>query len=286
MQDILTVIVGIIVEATPFVVLGTMLAVAVQKYALFDKILQRMPENVFLRRPVVALIGVALPVCECGNIPLARGLMRKGFSTAEAVTFLLAAPILNPITFITTYEAFRNVPWMTPARMIGGLCIALVVGELVGRFGKKALTKQFAKTCEPSDSHIHNKSFSLMFGEEFWQLFKLLCIGATIAGITQYILTQDAFSGVGENYLLGVLIMVALALVVSICSSVDAFFALAYAGTFRYGALLAFLLVGPMMDIKVLVMLKNTFSKRAIAVLALSAIMLGSLMGIGFSYVG
>lgn len=85
MQDIVTVIIGIIVEATPFLVLGTILAVMVQKYALFDKILHHLPRNTILRRLAVSLIGVALPVCECGNIPLARGLMRKGLSTADAL---------------------------------------------------------------------------------------------------------------------------------------------------------------------------------------------------------
>lgn len=287
MQDIVTVGLSILVEATPFVVLGTLLAVAIQKYKVFDKIMHKLPKNTVVRRLLISCFGFAMPVCECGNVPLARGLVRKGFTVSEATTFLLAAPILNPVTLITTYEAFRNVPWVMPARMLGGLVIALIVGELVGRLGQKALTKAFSATCTPDQAEdMKQRSFALSFGKEFWMMFKLLCIGAAIAAVTQYVLSQDVLSGLGENYFLGVVIMMLLGFIISICSNVDAFFALAYAGIFRYGALLAFMLAGPLIDIKILAMLRSTFRPKAIGIIVLGVVTLTAIIGIGLSYVG
>lgn len=287
MQDIITVALSIVIGATPFLILGALLSSALQKYKIFDKIIARLPKNTIIRRLMVSCFGFALPVCECGNIPLARGLMRKGFTVGEATTFLLAAPILNPITFITTYEAFRNVPWVLPARMIGGLVLALVIGEIIGRMGQKALTKQFAATCKPDETGAaHRRSFALSFASEFWMMFKLLCVGGLLAAIIQYGLSQEMLSSMGENYFLGVGIMILIGFIISICSNVDAFFALAYAGIFKYGALVAFMLAGPLVDIKVIAMLKGTYTLKAISVISVSAIVLSFIIGVGLSYVG
>lgn len=285
-QDILTVALSVIIGATPFLVLGALLSVALQKYHFFDKIIHRLPKNVVVRRVLVACFGFALPVCECGNVPLTRGLMRKGFTVAEATTFLLAAPILNPITILTTYEAFRNVPWMLPARLAGGFVLALLLGELVGRLGKKALTKQFAETCHPDHKKGHSESYALSFAAEFWTMFKLLCVGGFLAAVIQFGLSQELLSGLGENYFIGTTVMIAIGFIISICSNVDAFFALAYAGLFRYGALLAFMVAGPLVDIKVLAMLKGTYTVRAIALISVGTLVLSLLIGIGVSYVG
>lgn len=288
MIDVITVFISILVEATPFLILGTLIATLVQRHNAFNWLIGRLPSNTVVRRVLISLFGVALPVCECGNVPLARSLMRKGLSTAEATTFLLAAPILNPITFITTKEAFRGVPWMLPARMLGGLVVALLIGQLIGGYNKsKVLRKDFIATCKPKKHHEHSKTlFSLQFAEEFWTMFKLLALGSAIASVTQFVLNQSILSNVTSNYIAGVLIMLVLGFVISICSNVDAFFALGYAGTFRYGALLTFLIAGPMVDIKTLAMLKNTYTKKALYLITVGVAVLACLIGIGFSYVG
>ena len=105
--SLINVALSITIEATPFLVLGTLLATLVRKWKFFDRAIHKMPSNTLLRRLIAATLGVFMPVCECGNVPMTRSLMQKGFSKAEATTFLLAAPVLNPITFITTSEAFR-----------------------------------------------------------------------------------------------------------------------------------------------------------------------------------
>ncbi len=286
MLDVITVFISIIVEATPFLLIGTLIAVLVQKYNLFNRLIHRLPSNLFLRRISISLLGVALPVCECGNVPLARSLMRRGLSVSEATTFLLAAPILNPVTFIATKEAFRSAPWMLPARMLGGFFTALLIGEVIGRIKGGALRSDFISTCKKSNlQKERSKKFTIQFAEEFLGMFKLLAMGGAIASLTQLIINQNTFSDISNNYIVGVGIMLVVGFIISICSSVDAFFALGYAGTFRYGALLAFLIAGPMVDIKLLAMLKNTYAQKALYVLVASVATLSLIIGLVASYV-
>ena len=105
-QDALTLAVSVVVESLPFVILGVMVSIAVQLWVPGHLMFRILPRTPILRRGVLSLLGVALPVCECGNVPLARTLMTRGLTVSDSMTFLLAAPILNPITILVTYQAF------------------------------------------------------------------------------------------------------------------------------------------------------------------------------------
>lgn len=277
---------SVIIEATPFLILGTFIAVYAQRTNLFDRLITRLPKHPLLRRPLIACMGIAIPVCECGNIPLARSLMRKGMTSGEATTFLLAAPVLNPITFITTREAFRNVPWVLPARMIGAFLVAIIVGWAVGLFGKSVLTSEFAASCDVAHEHKKRQPASLEFANEFLLMFKLLGIGALLASLTQFFISQDSLSSIAGNQFTAVALMLILGFVISICSNVDAFFALAYVGTVPYGALVTFMVAGPMVDVKSVAMMKTTYTKRALIAIIFGVSILSYCLGVLLSYVG
>ena len=114
LQDLLTLSISVIIESLPFVLLGILLSIVVQVWIPDRWIMRVLPQNPFLRRAVISFLGIFLPVCECGNVPLARGLIVKGFTVSESMTFLLAAPIVNPITIITTGQAFGFDSWNSP----------------------------------------------------------------------------------------------------------------------------------------------------------------------------
>ena len=118
-QDVLTLAISVIVESLPFVILGIVLSIAVQVWVPARWIHRFVPRSGPVRRLMISLLGVLLPVCECGNVPLARGLMIRGFSVSDSMTFLLAAPILNPITIITTYQAFGWDNYVLVGRIAG-----------------------------------------------------------------------------------------------------------------------------------------------------------------------
>lgn len=224
-----------------------------------------------------------MPVCECGNVPVVRSMMRKGSNIGEATTFLLAAPILNPITLFTTMEAFRGTPWVTTSRMVGGFVIAIIVGIVVGRL-KRPLTDSFAKSCSLPEKN--QNTFSVKFIKTMWPLTKLLVVGAMIAAIVQIVVSQNLLQNLSQNYLNGVLIMLLFSFVIAICSNVDAFFALSFVGAVRLGAITSFLIAGPMVDIKMILMLQSTYNKKTLFLISSMVAVFAGLIGYALSYVG
>jgi uncharacterized protein len=288
LQDLLTITLGVIVEALPFVVLGVLISVAIQVFVPAHVLLDRLPKNIVLRRIVISFLGVLLPVCECGNVPVARSLLVKGCSVPESLVFLLAAPSVNIITFVVTWEAFNFNHGVAIWRLVLTLIIANVAAYVVGKLvaPKDALTPEFAATCEANAHGPHTAGRALdMFRSEMWLIVRMLCIGALIAAAFQVFVPREAITAIADNPALMVLSMLVLAFVISICSSVDAFFALAYANTFSLGSIVAFLVAGPMVDIKMLSLMKTTYTTRVLVLVSATVMTLTFLAGLGLSYV-
>ena len=90
--------------------------------------------------------------------------------------------------------------------------------------------------------------------DEFFEMGRYLILGAMLAAGLQTFIAQSTLLAIGSGPVLSVLVMLTLAVLLSICSTVDAFVALSFMGTFSFGAVLSFLVFGPMVDIKSIVM--------------------------------
>lgn len=272
LADFVALSLSVFIESLPFVFLGILLSTVVQVWvpqSIIDRVLPRRPA---LRRAVLSVTGVLLPVCECGNVPLARGLMMRGFTVSEAATFLPAAPVLNPVTIITTYHAFGWSDGILAARIVGGFVIANLAGWLLSRSADQSalLTDGFRAHCEHQhDRHPDSRMQRSLVGiaEETSALMPALIIGSALAGAIQVGAPRDLLVALGSHPLWSVLALMLLAFIIAICSSVDAFFILSLSATFLPGSIVAFLLFGAMMDVKMLALLRTTFTARALALL-------------------
>ena len=308
LQDLITLALSIVVEALPFVILGALVSVIVRLFAPTQRILQLLPKRPLLRRLSISLFGTFMPVCECGNVPVARGLVIRGLSVSESTTFLLAAPIINPVTLLATSQAFRLDPSIVWVRMAGALLIANLVGGLISLYKdqRELLSKGFYNTLcevEAADEHHHHDDHEHdhhhhasnrwrarwqegigIFRDEVSLMLKVLCLGAVIAGATQVFVPREVLTSLGGDPFLSILAMIALAFIVSICANVDAFFALAYSNTFTAGSIVAFLVFGPMIDIKMLTMMRTTYKVRLLAVITLLVTLSSILIGLVVNY--
>lgn len=284
-RDFVTLTLSVIIESLPFVFLGILLSVVVQVW-MPERLMHRvLPRNRAARRLLISLLGILLPVCECGNVPLARGLMIRGFSVSESMTFLLAAPILNPVTIVTTYQVFGWDDGILVARILGALLIANLVGWLFSHTPRQEslLTARFQAACEVPHDHSHGESRLVeslgLFRAETTAMLPALFVGSAIAGLIQVAVSRDILVTLGSDPIWSVFALMALAFIVSLCSNVDAFFILALGSTFLPGSIVAFLVFGPMIDIKMLALLRTTFTTRTLgtltALVALSSAALG-----------
>jgi uncharacterized membrane protein YraQ (UPF0718 family) len=286
LQDFVTLFLGLIVEAFPFVVLGVTVSALVGVFVTPEWVVKLVPKNTFVSHVAVAFLGVLMPVCECGNVPVVRRLMLSGFKVSQAITFLLAAPIVNPITLWSTAEAFG---WQSPVvyvRLAAAVFIAIMVGLVFSRKKneQEVLTAEFYEDyCEHDHGHGSRLERGVtVFYEEFVLVMRALVIGAVIAAASQSFIPREIISGIGTSPILSIVAMLVLAFVISICANVDAFFALSYANTFTLGSLVSFLVFGPMIDIKMMAMLRTTFRAKALlqitALVGLSSLVVGLLV--------
>lgn len=289
-QDLLTLSISVVIESLPFVILGILLSIVVQVWLPDGILMKYLPRNPVLRRFCISLFGIFLPVCECGNVPLARGLIVGGFTVPESMTFLLAAPIVNPITIITTHQAFGFDDGILIARILGGLAIANIIGWLFSLHPRQdaLLTPGFAAECRRApDEHDHSrvaKSVDI-FIREASVIMPALFIGALVAGAIQVAVPRDVLVALGSNPLWSILAMMVLAFVIAVCSNVDAFFILPFANTFMPGSIATFLVFGPIIDIKMLAILRTTFTTRVLVQLTLVVGLLSALVGLVVNYV-
>jgi uncharacterized membrane protein YraQ (UPF0718 family) len=259
-----TMFLSIILEAIPFILIGVFVSAFIQTFISEDTLRRWLPKNPYVAIVFAAFFGIIFPVCECAIIPIVRRLIKKGMPPAVGMTFLMSAPILNPVVFASTYYAFQSKNEIAFARMGLAFLVAVFVGIILYRMFKQKdpLKTKISSTHE----HVHteNKWKATLYhaSDEFFDTGKYLLIGAFLASLVQTFLNRNALLQIGTDELVSPFIMMGFAYVLSLCSEADAFVAASFGNTFSEGAILAFLIYGPMLDLKNTLMLFAYFRTR------------------------
>jgi uncharacterized protein len=286
-QNFFLVFGSLLIEAVPFILLGAFVSAAIEVLvpsSAFER-LASLPRP--LQLPVAGLAGAAFPVCECGSVPVARRLILKGLMPSAAVTFMLAAPVLNPIVIASTAVAYRgrDIFWpMVLGRAGLGLLVAMAVGYVISDETKEQLLRDRPRRTKSLD-HEHQphenrtRSFFGHLSADFIFMGRFLVIGALVAAALQTFVPQSIVGSVAEAPVVSILAMMALAFVLSLCSESDAFVAASFV-QFGVGAQLAFLVFGPMVDSKLGILYGATFRQgffRTLVVVVTASTLVGCL---------
>lgn len=274
-QNFSVVFISIVLEALPFILLGAIVSAMIQVFISEDTIKRFLPKNKPLGLLAAALSGFIFPVCECAVIPIARRLIKKGVPLNMAIAFMLAVPIVNPVVLLSTYYAFHAKPYMVLIRGGLGLLIAISIGMLIDvlQNGKEPLKPSFmykGGICSCGYDHTYKKQNSKFMeiiqhtNSELYDIGKFLILGAFISASFQTLISRKYVLLLGQHPIYSILAMMVFAFLISLCSEADAFIANTFVGQFTPGALVAFLLLGPMIDIKNTFMLSASFKKSFI----------------------
>jgi uncharacterized protein len=296
--DFVLTFVSIIWEAFPFVVLGAIIAGILEEVVPQQAIAKIIPTNPFLAVCIGGVLGLAFPMCECGIIPVMRRLLRKGLPLGTCVAYMLAGPIINVIVISSTAVAFgphgigtEMVSIRVGLAFIVAVVTASVVQVQYRKYGNSLLTPlaapQPAKAAPSPDvldqPQLHPSE--LRAGEsrpllkrvanisetslhDFIDIMVFLTIGSCLAALVKiFVLSPDAVQSLSEGYpAMTILGMMVLAAVLCLCSEVDAFVAASFT-TLHPSGKLAFLVLGPMFDLKLLLMYTRVFRRRLILTL-------------------
>jgi len=319
LNNAFTLFLSLLVEAMPFLLLGVLFSGVLLLFVDERQLIAKLPKNPLLGALVGSFIGFLFPVCECGNVPVARRLLMQGVPAPVAIGFLLAAPTINPIVIWATWTAFRGQPEIVVLRVVFSLVIATIMGwvfsaqadlrpllQPTAAFGLKPTPtkpkpKQWSVQREsPTPELLRSGTFLLgqpgqlvrldatvlqatlaataptkplidRLGlllentvQELRELGAVLVLGSAIAATIQVLVPREVILNLGAGPVSSVAAMMLLSGLVSICSTVDSFFALSFASTFTSGSLLAFLVFGPMIDLKGVGLLLSIFKPRAV----------------------
>ncbi|PRY61900.1 hypothetical protein B0I28_101224 [Glycomyces artemisiae] len=272
--------VAVCVQAFPFLVLGVALSAAISAFVPAGFFHKAVPKRTALAVPVAGVAGAVLPACECASVPVAGALVRRGVAPAAAFTFMLASPAINPIVVVSTFVAFPGNPEMVAARVCASLVAAVGIGWLWAKLGKTEWLRL------PEHRHHDDGKWAAYWAairHDFLHAGGYLVIGAAIAASLNTLVPETWLAPIADSPVLGVLALAVLAVLVSICSESDAFVA-ASLTQFSPTAKLAFMVVGPFIDVKLAAMQAGTFGRRFAARFApaafLAALAAAALMGV------
>ncbi|MFC4531012.1 permease [Sphaerisporangium dianthi] len=253
-----TIFVAICIQAMPFLVLGVTLSAAIRAFvppSFFERALPRRP---YAAVPVAGAAGLVLPGCECASVPVASGLMARGVTPSAALAFLLASPAINPVVLVATAVAFPGEPVMVLARFAASLLVAVLAGWAWQALGRPGLLRVRTPPT-PAGASRWTALLSAM-RHDFLHAGGFLVIGGLTAATLNVAIPRAWLASLGEFPWLSVVVLALLAVVLSICSEADAFVA-ASLTTFSPTAKLAFLVVGPMVDLKLIALQAGTFGR-------------------------
>jgi uncharacterized membrane protein YraQ (UPF0718 family) len=300
-QDFALAFLSILFEGVPFILLGTLISGFIDIYLPAGTMDRFLPRNKFLAVVTAGLMGAVFPVCECAVVPVIRRLVKKGLPVSCGLTYMLAAPIVNPITALSTWKAFQGqgAAMMTSSRLLLGFMIAVAVGLIVSKLPlvfvlKAKLLESLEKekethhhhdhhhdhdsSCCGHDHHSHHEPAgdqrlvaalrSAM--KDFVDVAVYFSIGVSITALFNTGIAPGAqwLDSLAKNPTAAPAALMVLAFILSLCSTSDAFIA-ATLDKFSWGAKLAFLTFGPMMDVKLLFLYQTVLRKRFIVMLAL-----------------
>ena len=293
LQTFVTIFLSLFIEAAPFLLAGSIVSGIIAVYVDQAMVERYIPDHPLLAALAGAGLGFVFPVCECGVVPVTRRLYGKGLPLPVGIAFLLAAPVINPVVIFSTFAAFGWGPVLW-GRVVFSVLVAFVVGLIFHLARPREIllpqTLSARGGGDQSDDHDHDhahpdprpriwQALSLA-GDDFLDMGRYLIAGALLAAAMQTLVPQSTLLAVGQGPVISVFVMMVVAFVLSVCSTVDAFIALAFSSAFTTGSLLGFLVFGPMVDIKSSLLFLGVFRRRTVLYLILLPLALVAVIGV------
>lgn len=288
-QSFSTIFLSILIEAIPFVLLGAVISSAIQLFLPSGWILNRFSEKKYSSFLFASIAGLFVPICDCGTVPIVSGLLKKGTPFPQTMTFWLASSAVNPIVLIAVYYAFPDQPYLILIRAITGILIAVLTGMVlsISHIDTKNVIKEISRTqnigsdlLELNHEGMSGKLKAVMKGArfEFFRVIKYLIIGAMVSSVIQTAVPQAMRGFLSNNVILQLIVMIAAAVFMSTCSTSNAFIGRSFLRSIGVMPVMLYIVLGPMLDFKNMLMLSEVIKKRYLLLLAVMVSLIGYIL--------
>lgn len=287
LQKVNTVFISILIQAIPFVLLGTLFSALLGFFVSDQMVLKLISKVGIVSYPLAAIAGIIFPMCDCGMVPICKGLLKKGVSLSKVMIFLLASQAVNPIVILSTWVAFSGQLKVVLIRTLSGIFIAMILGIFIERlnitiddvkndgfdnlgFGNGDLLELNLKGKWSKVQRVFQQ-----MGIEFFRVGKYIVVGAFICAFVQTLVPKTVFTTINRFQGIQVIIMLLISSIMSVCSTSNAFIAKSFYPTFGLNSVLGFTVMGPMLDITNLMMLSDMLKWKFIMVLVTALLLIG-----------
>lgn len=293
MERIIVTFVNMILEGLPFLLIGSIVSAIIQLFITEEMIQKVLPKNQIISLLIASIVGIIMPICECAIIPVTKSLIRKKVPIKIAITFMLSVPILNPIVIISTYYAFNDIK-IVLIRFLGGIILSIIIGVIVDFLSSKSKDVLNRKTeysdlcdcgCLTNDYFIKKSKIRLCIehsNKEFLNILEYYIYGSFLSSIFIELIDENMLISLGKGKIIPIIIMMSISFLLSLCSEADAFVAKGFLNHFSIPAISAFLILGPMMDLKNAIIIssyfKKTFTIKLIGTVIISIIIFSLLL--------
>ena len=274
--------VALLLEAMPFMLLGAMAGGFIEVFIprkWFDRLFKGRGKLAVL---IGAGMGIVFPVCECVIVPVVRRLLGKGVPFSAAIAYLLGGPIVNTIVAGSTAVAYQYDWNMVLMRLVCGYIVAVTVAFIMGllfdRQSGLILARTEKSTGSCSCGHVMEQDvtftgkirLAVRYGrDDFFEVGRYLVIGCFIASVLRSMISVNTFQSLAATPYLAILLMMGLAIILNLCSEADAFIAASFRNVLPGSAQMAFMVLGPMLDIKLILMYLTVFPRKVIITLSI-----------------
>lgn len=290
---------GVVIESLPFMVIGAIISTIIQFYISEDIIKRIVPRRRGLAFLVAAFIGLVFPMCECAIVPVARSLIKKGVPIGITITFMLSVPIVNPFVITSTYYAFEANLTIVLIRVVGGILCSIIVGMLITYIFKDSTIESIISdgyldlscTCCSSNKKYYISKLDKLItivcqaSNEFLNISVYVILGAFISSIFGSIINEEILNDYTFNNILAVIIMLDISFLLSLCSEADAFVGSKFLNNFGIPAVSAFMILGPMMDLKNAILTLGLFKRKFATILIITILLVVTAFSICLSFI-
>lgn len=261
----------VIAEVAPYLLLGFLLA------GLFSLLVKRKHVEKVLGKPGIwsvlkaTLIGVPMPLCSCGVIPMAASLRNRGASKGATAAFLASTPETGVDSIAATWGLLG--PFLAVTRVVlaffsgilAGLLVQLFTGEKKSDKGQRLAEHLADVSVEEEERFTIKEALRYGFITMPRDLVVSLSLGLIVAGLAASLLPADFLTRIGVHGITAYLLITVTAFPLYICStgSIPFAYALASAGL-SPGAVVVFLVAGPATSAATIATLRSYLGNRAV----------------------
>lgn len=276
LQGFTMLFISILLESLPFVLLGCLVSSVIVHYLSDEALARLIPRNYYLGLLAASLIGLVFPLGGYAVVPVAQALIKKGVPVGVATTLLLAAPVVNPIVLSATHHAFGGSVTVVLVRAVCGWLMALFVGDLVGRLYQQAKPLRHVgfyeqkedrtfssrgRTHDQPGTHQSLVEVLQYTSDQVFDIGRWLILGAILVAALRTFAPSQLLGSAGKLTFLTIPLFMLVAYLFSICSEADSFVARVFVGQFAGSSILAWLLIGPVLNLRNTAKLLGNFER-------------------------